>query len=191
MSEQQHAQELTARQKQALISLPYRVGVWVSHADDEEGEYDDEMEMRALQRILVAYAHEKALPPFVDSLVKDTLSHKDSWQDWADMAMTVVPQSKKAVGFLYARYGETEGRAYAQMLMDVGEAVAMAYGEFGMGDETDSETVLGRFIMKFTAKLRGEGGADDGPGLANISAAEQAALDKLDAALAIDEDEAA
>ena len=81
-------------------------------------------------------------------------------------------------------FDKEEARNYARMLLDVGEAVAMAYGEFGMGDfDDDNEGVLSRFIGKFSAKIKGEKPSNEDSGLANISAAEQAALDRLAEAL--------
>ena len=40
-----------------IIALPYKVGVWMSHTDDVEGELDDEREMKALEHILKSIAH--------------------------------------------------------------------------------------------------------------------------------------
>ena len=176
---------LSERDDICLLSLPYIVGIMVSHADDEEGEYDDELEMRALERILIAYAHEKQLSPFVNDVVLRTISSKDQWQGWVDRALSALPQCKHAINVITQEFGKEEARNYARMLLDVGEAVAMAYGEFGMGDfDDDNEGVLSRFIGKFSAKIKGEKpNNDEDSGLANISAAEQAALDRLAEAL--------
>ena len=35
-----------------LASVPYKAGAWISHADDEEGEDDDERELKALESII-------------------------------------------------------------------------------------------------------------------------------------------
>lgn len=182
---------LSEQDELTLLSLPYIVGIWVSHAEDEEGDYDDEMEMKALERILIAYAHEKELPPAVHGLVLQTISSKDQWMSWAEEAFNPLPRCEKAIEVVKATHGKVEAKSYARMLLDVGEAVAMAYGEFGMDDDDDHENVLKRFMTKFSAKLRGEDAGHDEGGLANISATEQAALDKLETALSWQELKAA
>lgn len=183
---------LSERDDLCLLSLPYIVGIMVSHADDEEGEYDDELEMQALERILIAYAHEKPLSPFVHDIVLRTISSKDQWHDWVDRALSALPQCEKSIALIKGEYGKDEARNFAEMLLDVGEAVAMAYGEFGMGGmDDDQEGMLSRFIGKFTAKLQGGENSNEESGLANISATEQAALDRLATALSWEELKAA
>ena len=73
---------MTQSDKNLLASLPYRIGVWISHADDEAGEFDDEQEMKALEAIIksIASLHDDA--PFVQKIAKETLKQRDNWPEW-------------------------------------------------------------------------------------------------------------
>ena len=56
--------DFSASELELLVSLPYKVGVYVSHADDEDGEVDDEREMAALESCIKAIASLREDKPF-------------------------------------------------------------------------------------------------------------------------------
>lgn len=39
----------SGEQAERLIALPYKIGLWISFADDEAGEGDDKKELEALE----------------------------------------------------------------------------------------------------------------------------------------------
>ena len=171
---------ISPEERDLVIGLPYRVGVFVSHADDEGGEEDDEKEMQALERILTAIARQHEKSPFVQDVLQQTIASKDQWPSWAEQTFSVAADAEKIMQVLSTQLPEADWKIYRGLLVRVGRTVAEAYGEFG--EEFDDEAsggLFGKLVDKITG--RAEDTADEAH--INISAAEDAALSELAAAL--------
>jgi hypothetical protein len=73
--------KFTEEERLLLVSLPYRVGMWLSEADDEEGEHDDEQEMEALEEILVNFSGSEAGTPMTREIAGHTLKSREKWAE--------------------------------------------------------------------------------------------------------------
>lgn len=173
--------DLQPEERGLVIGLMYRVGVWMSHSDDEDGETDDIKEMKALEHIIrsIASAHEESA--FVQQVARETLKRKEKWQVWANHSFDILADAEKAMAILKSNVAKGDAEDYRDTIINIAEAVAAAYGEFGMG--ADDENVLSGFLGKVVNKIKGNEEAD----FMNISPAEQAALDRLGAALGMDD----
>ena len=170
--------ELQPEVRGLIIGLPYRVGVWISHADDEDGEADDKKEMKALEHIIKSIAHVHESSTFVQEVAQQTLQRKDQWEIWANHSFDILADCEKAVAALKAHINDNDLKDYRKTIVNIAETVASAYGEFGMGAE--DESVLSGFLGKVVGKLKGE---EDEADFMNISPAEEAALERLKTAL--------
>lgn len=160
-----------------VVSLPYRVGLHVSYADDEEGEQDDELEMAALEACLKAVAEKN------DGLVKEialkSLSMQDKWPSWGNGVFNIEPLCKQASESVARVSSKDETKAYVKMVLEVASAVAQAYGEFG----EEQEEPQGFFGKAMSRIVGGFGGSDDAAHPMNISAAEDSAISRISSAL--------
>jgi len=170
--------EMQPEERGLLVGLPYRVGVWMSHADDEAGETDDIREMKALEHIIqsIATVHERS--DFVQDVARQTLAKRDKWEIWANHSFDILADCEKAVSVLKNTVNDNDLKNYRLVLLNIAETVAAAYGEFGM--EADEEGVLSGFLGKVVGKFKASDAEDD---FMNISPAEDAALQRLKAAL--------
>lgn len=175
--------EMNPEDRGLLIGLPYRVGIWMSHADDEDGEADDVREMKALEHVIrsIARVHEES--PFVQEVARATLEHRDHWQKWADHSFDILSDCEKVIMVLKANVNDNDLKNYRSTLLKIAETVAAAYGEFGMGAYDEETAGLGGFLNKVVGKFRGEEQTD---GFMNISPAEEAALERLRTAMRLD-----
>ena len=160
-----------------IVSLPYRVGLHVSYADDEEGEQDDEREMAALEACL------KAVVVKNEGLTKDVaekaLSMKDKWDGWGQGVFNIEPVCRQASEIIARVASNDEAKDYVQMVLEVASSVAQAYGEFG--EEPDApKGFLGKAMSRIVG---GFGSADDEAHPMNVSAAEDSAISRISAAL--------
>ncbi len=170
-----------------LVSLPYKVGVWVSHADDEDGEADDEREMKALAMCLKAVAKEYDGPGLVDDIARETLKREPFWLEWTDQAYNILPDCEKALALLKEKAGLQEAKNFKSALLEIGSTVAQAYGEFNSFDEIpEDEGFFGGIVNKVVGGFSGLS-KDDANHPMNISASEDSAISQLAAALKIDE----
>lgn len=160
-----------------VVSLPYRVGMHVSYADDEDGEQDDEREMAALESCLAAVVqHSEGLNKEVAA---QALSQKDKWEEWGQGVFNIEPICKQAAEVVSRVASKDEARHYAKMVLEVASAVAQAYGEFG----EEQEEPKGFFGKAMSRIVGGFGSADDAAHPMNISAAEDSAISRVSQAL--------
>ena len=172
MTGKSHLSDLTNEERDLIIGLPYRVGVWMGNAEDEGGDEDDAREMVALEKILADLAKMEKVPAFVRELLKETLSRRERWPDWADDTFDILPDCKKAVDVLEAKSGKADRSNFKKTLKKIALQVAGAYGEFGDFDNDEGKGFVGRLIGKIK-------GADKAEDFMNISPGEEEALRNL------------
>lgn len=169
---------LSPEDAELIVSLPYRVGISISHTEDEEGEADDEQEMEALEACIkqIAKLHEQS--PFVSEVAAQVLKSKDKWGKWSQATFNIAPECERAARILKPVLSAQEFKSYKKMLLEVASAVAQAYGEFGMAPEKKG------FFGRVMEKVVGSFANDDKNHPMNVSAAEDSVLTAIRAALA-------
>ena len=166
-----------------LIRLPYQVGFHISEADDVEGIDDDEKEMRALRNILRALPGLYENHPLVREIFSKTLENENEWGSWQEGTFDLSRECSEAIAALKAKSTKDEARYYRKALLEVADAVARAAAEHGVLEirqEPDNKIyqAMKGFFQIFSSRKNNP--------LSNISPAEQAAIDKINAALSID-----
>lgn len=171
----------TAEDIRLLVTLPYRAGVWVSHAEDEDGDVDDVREIRALESCIRAVARLHADQSLVGAIIAETLIRREEWNEWAAHCFDVPGDARKAMAALKGKATETELTNYHAMVMEIASAVAQAHGEFGDFGDADEGLLSGlisRIVDRFATFSPGDAGHP-----MNVSAAEDSALAALSKAL--------
>jgi hypothetical protein len=124
-----------------IVSLPYRAGLWVSKSDASGGAEADAREAQALSSILHAYAEDVFGAEDLQHIISATLARKAEWPQWAAQVETTPQDCQKAVYIMSQHTDEKTVRAFRAQLIEIGEAVALAFHE-----RTDS--------MPFNARLK-------------------------------------
>ncbi len=174
-----HLSSFSAEESELLVSLPYKVGMWMSYADDEDGERDDEKEMAALEHCIKAIAGLYEDQPFVKEVAAQTLRLRSEWARWETQAFHVPAEAEKAVSLLKSKATSDELKNYGSALIEVATIVAQAYGEFSSFDEAEPEStgfgaLVGKIVSGFSELSKDD---DDHP--MNISASEDSAIAQL------------
>jgi hypothetical protein len=160
-----------------IVSLPYRVGMHVSYSEDESGELDDTLEMKALETQLREVAEQQA-----DGLVKEiasaTLNSKEKWEVWSQGVFNIEPLCEKAIVVLKNKADTDEIKGYVRLCLEVASGVAEAYGEFG-DDESEEGT---GFVGKIMGAVFGDKSREANHPM-NVSAAEDSAIERIGAAM--------
>ncbi len=185
MTQRFRMHELPDKERLLLSALPYKVGVFVSHAVDEAGEVDDRKEMKALSSLLKTLSEGLEIPAIVRQICQGALDRQDHWEIWENNSLRTPDECRQAIALLKPRLSEKDLRYFRSALLKIAVAVAEAHGEFDMYDEEEQQTGMGRFFGKIKdamSQMSGEGGETKAD---NISPAEQAALDRLSSALSI------
>lgn len=179
-------ESLTEDQAYDIISLPYKAGIWVSHADDVEGEADDTHEIKSLERGVPEFAklHENSM--LVQQVASEIMRLKDSWPSWENECFHIVKTAPATMQAVLEYFGEHEAREYRSYIMELGKMVAQAASELNAFDaiEEKEEGFFGSMIGKIVGGISAMS-KDDVNHPANISPAEGSALSQLSSALKI------
>ncbi|MBL4589680.1 MAG: hypothetical protein JKY11_06360 [Alphaproteobacteria bacterium] len=177
---------LTASEKELIVRLPYRVGVWISESDDLGGEDADLIEQQALIVIITAYVEDFCKTEFVQRVMEQTVAHKAEWSSWHENIDTVPDECRKVMHFLSGKIPDKEIMAFRANLTEIGYSVAMAYREFD--DEASFtiriQTYLRLWLERVSALIKGDVVQSQDEFL-NISASERIALERLSEVLAL------
>jgi len=170
-------QNMSAAEKFRVVTMPYRVGYWMSQVDDVEGDQDDKAELEALERILkiIAKVHDQS--SFVKACVKECLRQRKKWDEWSPHNPNTLRDVHNVMREVLDRRHAEDMKIYRVMLYKIAEAVAAAYNENAANTEEESESFwegLGGFFKS--------GGAMDQKYM-NISETEAQALKKLKAVM--------
>ncbi len=135
--------QLNKDQRDLLVSLPYRVGLFVSQSDNTGGDDSDADEMLALDNIITGYSQEIFCAETVQYIVSETVKRKSEWSSWSDNLDAIGGECHKALDILYDTVDEKEVNAFKNHLLEIGESVALAFREYG-----DSTSMADKIKMR-------------------------------------------
>lgn len=160
---------------EVIVSLPYRAGLHVSYAEDEDGEKDDELEMRALEACIREIV--KTQTGLTQEVADEILNRKDQWEKWSAGVFNIEPLCKTAVETVQAHASSDEVKAYIRMTLSIARAVAEAYGEFG--EEQPEQGFFGKIMGTIVERMNSDQSSDP----MNVSAAEDSAISRIASAM--------
>lgn len=123
---------MPAIEKDLIIKLPYRVGLWISRADDKIGFFDEEVERGRLEAVIERVAKHHETSSFVRNVLANTLKQSDKWPEWAAELDTILADCKAGLKIVTAQSSEEDSKIYRVVLMQTAVCVAEAFQE----DET-------------------------------------------------------
>jgi len=140
--------QLMPDQRNLLVSLPYRVGLYISQSDQSGGDESDQAEMDALSSIVVAYSQEIFGAETVQYIVGETVQRKAEWEEWSKDLETLEGECHKAIDILSEAVDEKEVSAFKRSLLEIGESVALAFREYGADTPIMDKIKIYMFYMK-------------------------------------------
>lgn len=121
--------ELPVEKRDLVVSLPYRVGLWISQSDASGGSDSDAREQQALSSILHAYAEEVFGSETVQHIISGTISQQANWPRWGQNMNEVIVDCRHAVEVLSGVVDPKEVNAFKKHLVEIAESVALAFRE--------------------------------------------------------------
>lgn len=170
---------LPAQDGAMLMSLPYRIGLYVSYSDVTGGWEAQEAELQSLANILRQYSEDFCKSAFCQKLLMETLMKRSEWPSWSQNIESVPDQAGRAVDLLAAHLSEKELRGFKEVLADIAVSVAMAFHEEkqdGDGPESSSNQGL---ISILLSKMKGGGESSSSMDHLHISRSERVALARV------------
>lgn len=172
--------ELSKEEAALVISLPYRVGVWISAVDDlEKSKRDDKREAAALERGIRKIARQNTPSSFPRALMAEVEKYNHLWPTWDNQAdeSALFADIGKAKECVRTKIHPKAVKQYQQVLWYMALVVAQAFGE---DDDPDQEMHVNNFFSDIKERLFPSALAKAPE---NMSTDEKTALKKLRAAL--------
>lgn len=176
-------EDLTPDQKIFVASMPYRVGLWVSESDKDGGMEADVKEKIALENLIHGFAEQVFGSELLQYVMQETINNKDNWNEWGGELEELPEQAKKSCEILQAHFDNKEVNAYAMRLMEIAEAVALAFREREELSKVEEIKLRLKYELNKMKSKGSRGMQISFDQYLNISANERTALSKLAEAL--------
>lgn len=177
--------QLPSDQHRVVVALPYRVGLWVSRSDVTGGQEADLQETRALENILDGFTQEVFGSELVQHIMSQTVERRAKWAEWGDHLEQVPQECVQALKILENHAEEKEVNAFRQRLLEIAEAVALAFREQQNQKAADRIRLYATYHLgAMKARMRRQNYISFERFL-NISPAERQALHKLSSSLGL------
>ncbi len=169
---------LTEDDRRMLVSLPYRVGMFISTSDKSGGVDASVQELDALENIVTSYVEDTCKSHFAQAVMEATLEGIESWPGWRRNIASVPQDCERVSDMLQARIDRKHLDAFKLNLVEIGLAVAVAYRE---QNTEATHTQLAAQIKLIIEKVKAVflGGKKTEDMVLNISSAEKEALDTV------------
>lgn len=172
-------QQLAKEDETLLVSLPYRVGFYISQSDQTGGVQADDAELYTLINILRGFSEDFCKSEFVQKILIETVARKDEWESWNGDLQTVPEECGRALVLLSDVLDEKEAGSLKEILMDIGMAVAMAFRESQPASKSASGGLSG-LLKGLMRSLSGRAEESSSPFQhINVSGPERRALESL------------
>lgn len=177
--------QFSPEQRQLLVMLPYRTGLFISLSDATGGGESDAAERQALESIVTSFAEDFLKSEFTEQIMRRTLAEKAAWPSWEHNIHNVPDECRQGCNLLADRIAPRDLGAFKDNLLEIATSVAMAFQEFDFEQASLWERLRmsGGFRLHcFSAKLQRR----SAPSLmeyVSISPAERAALARIQDAL--------
>ncbi len=176
-------ENLSPDQRLNIVSLPYRVGLWISVSDQTGGNKADAKELLALSNIISGFASQVFGSELLQYVMQETVNRKGEWEKWTAHINNVPKEAEAALDVLRAHAPENEVKAYVSRLMEISEAVALAFREYENMTFSDKLRVYGLYIMSVIKGKFSDGPRKTFDQFLRISLNERKALNALAAAM--------
>lgn len=140
--------ELDDFERDTVISLPYRVGRYVSMSDTTGGDEADQVELELLRNILHGFTQEVFGSELLQHVMSECVRNQHRWGEWNAQVPIAPEDCKEAIRLVELYAGAKEAHAFQTHLMEIGEAVALAFSEH------EHESALSQFMRNVAYSLR-------------------------------------
>ncbi|MCB9989564.1 MAG: hypothetical protein H6868_09585 [Rhodospirillales bacterium] len=176
----------TDEQRDLIIKLPYRVGLWVSLCDQAGGQEAEQAERQMLESLLTGFAEDCCKSEIVESVLQGTLERKEKWHEWQAGLDQVCQECDRAIGVMSLHISAREIFFFKSSLMDIALNVALAYREMDPeGSFFYRVSLFFRYYMDRTLAVVRHRPVRTFDEYLSISREEREALDKLSIVLNI------
>ncbi len=163
-----------------IISLPFRVGYFISVSDQSGGESADEVEQKAIRNIVTFYVEDTVKSEFAHEVMFETLKLKPKWDDWKKDIENVPSECQQLNMVLRDMIDAKDIVSFKQNLLEIAVVVAQAYRETnGNAPPLEKLKSFLKEIMRSLHSVLGTESLAIDEGMLSVSYLERAAIMRL------------
>lgn len=129
-----------------ILSVPYRVGVWISDSDDNaRTRLDDRREQQALEAKIKKLSKQHRKMPFAAQVMQTILQNRTQWSVWNSQNSEgdVLGDLEKSLILCTQKTSKRDVAEYKHAIWQIALVVAQAYGEH---NDPDNEMHVDRLF---------------------------------------------
>lgn len=165
---------LSPRDGELLVSLPYRVGLFVSHSDTTGGWEAQEREMQSLTNILREFTEDYCKSELAQKVLLESMRQRSNWPQWSQKIEDVPKEAQQMMAILKPLFLEKQLSSFREVLVDIAMSVAMAFREEQGANMGGNKPSIFNELLGFLSRAPADPLAH-----MNISIHERAALSRL------------
>lgn len=177
----------TEEEKNLLVSLPYRAGLWVSLADEKGAGAARAHELKAIEKVIAKLSEGMFASAFVHEVMAETHLRREQWPTWGLQVGTVPEDARQVVAAMKVKAMPQDAEAYVQTIMKIAYETAYAFREFDPSASIPIRIWVGLKLL-WEAFIRTGNKDYRVESVANISLAEEEAIAVLAEALTLVQD---
>lgn len=120
----------TDDERNLIVSLPYRAGLWVSLADEKGEGAARAHELKAIEDVIAKLSKGMFASAFVHEVMAETHKRREQWPSWGLQVGTVPDEARQIVAALKKKAMPQDAEAYVQTIMNIAYETAYAFREF-------------------------------------------------------------
>ena len=168
--------------QELLVSLFYRIGQWMSEADDTDtGDKSEKIEEAAMFKILSKLSQSNNAGSLCSEIASEAVRQKGSWGRWSKQADSVLADVARAKIIIKDQATPSEFQLFGKSLVTIATSVARAYRE--TIDMESRELGFLSWLTEASANISLAVSDSEAHKDLNISPAEDTALNELIATL--------
>ncbi len=129
MSFENTLNSLTPEQRDIVVKLPYRAGLFISESDNSGGDSANDDERRTLENIIYGFADGVFGSELIQYIMSEIINRRAEWGQWDQNLDNVLQEAHDAMEILSAYVDQKECSAFTVRIMEIAEAVALAFRE--------------------------------------------------------------
>src|SRR5262245_12420411 len=110
-------EKFSDEERELLVSLPYRAGLWISTSDHTGGGYAGDKEFSALSEVIREKASGMFESAFVHEIMADVHNCRGDWEKWAADIERVPDECRRAVELISKKLSSRDLDAYRHNIM--------------------------------------------------------------------------
>lgn len=149
-------EKFTPEEREILVSLPYRTGLWIMAANGVEFSKRRAQEKTVLENVILKKSQDLFESVLVYEVMTEICARRDDWLKWDRGHEDIPAVCQKAKEIIVAKLGRHDLNSYRQIILNIAISMANSFGESEQDSSTQSQekTYRRKILERISALTR-------------------------------------